>query len=417
MPYAQNICGTAATKAYLPKVLFILFEGLAETVIDSQVLLHARAMSEAGIAQFEIWTFAWNKSMYEQSHARRKAAEQRSLAPVRVLKGVRPGIPGSRKVNGILINKAIKRFKPDVDIIHARTNYTAACCSEAGLAVPFIWDCRGDALAEQKMVWQDRTSLIRELRLNSVRNTLRSAASGCAGAIFVSRTLAELVRSELLVNQVEVIPCGASSQHFFFDPELRVRLRHDLGLNDGHEVYIYSGGLAAYQCFEETLDLFMARYRNNPQARLIVLTPATNQARALIVSQGVPDGAVILRKAAIEEVNGYLNAADCAFMIRKDDPLNHSASPTKFAEYAMAGLPVVMTEAVRDAAAMAMQYGNMVAPRNDGKWMVPNVDRRALSKAYTDILAKEKHSESYRRLYHGVAYSRNSRCENLAEQI
>lgn len=238
---------------------------------------------------------------------------------------------------------------------------------------------------------------------------LRQAAAECSGAIFVSRILAELVRPMLRTNRVEIIPCGASRRLFFFDPILRSRTRAALGLTDDHEVYIYSGGLAAYQCFERTLDLFAARYRRNPEAHLLLLTPAIDQARSLVDDHGLPAEAVTLRKASIEEVNDFLNAADCAFMLREESPINASAAPTKFAEYALAGLPVIMTEAVRDAALLAHRHGNLVNPREDGAWSLPTGDRVTLSAAYAEVLSKEAQSESYRRLYNSVAEAGASR--------
>lgn len=41
-------------------------------------------------------------------------------------------------------------------------------------------------------------------------------------------------------------------------------------------------------------------------------------------------------------------AADLAVLIREDHPLNEVACPTKFAEYVMCGLPVLITEGLGD---------------------------------------------------------------------
>jgi hypothetical protein len=386
-----------------PHVLFVLFEGLADTVIDSQVLLHARALRDGGLADFTIWTFAWNDALYRRSMERLPAAMERAGCPIRVLRGLRPGLPGSRLINGALVRRAWRRFRPPADLVHARTDYVAACCAEARLPVPILWDCRGDALAELEAALGDRPAPLRALRLAMARRSRRRAAETCAGAICVSHPLAALVRPEMRTDRLEVIPCGASRRLFFFDPALRAERRAALGLGDGQEVYVYSGGLAAYQCFGQTLDLFAARLRRQPGAHLLLLTPAVDRARQEVAARALPEAAVTLRKAAIEEVNGFLNAADCAFMLRQDSPINAAAAPTKFAEYALAGLPVVMTEAVRDAAALARAHGILVPPAEDAAWTLPRHDRPAVAAALAEGLSKEAQIAAYRRLYAGLA--------------
>jgi len=43
-----------------------------------------------------------------------------------------------------------------------------------------------------------------------------------------------------------------------------------------------------------------------------------------------------------------LNMADYAFLLREDEPINNQASPTKFAEYALTGLRIIISENVGD---------------------------------------------------------------------
>jgi glycosyltransferase involved in cell wall biosynthesis len=50
------------------------------------------------------------------------------------------------------------------------------------------------------------------------------------------------------------------------------------------------------------------------------------------------------------EVNRFLNASDIALLLREDIPMNNVASPTKFAEYLMSGLPTIISKGVYDFA-------------------------------------------------------------------
>ncbi len=91
-------------------------------------------------------------------------------------------------------------------------------------------------------------------------------------------------------------------------------------------------------------------------------------------------GAPIIRSVEHDEVNAYLNAADAAFMLRHRNTTNCVASPTKFAEYCMAGLPVVMSDAVQGAFANATRFGNYVAEHDpDPLRRIAEIDRIAVA--------------------------------------
>ena len=47
----------------------------------------------------------------------------------------------------------------------------------------------------------------------------------------------------------------------------------ELGFEEADPVYIYSGSLSGYQCFDEMIAAFAETLRKHPNARLIVLTP------------------------------------------------------------------------------------------------------------------------------------------------
>jgi hypothetical protein len=50
--------------------IYLLVEGLAETLTDSQALLHVREMREYGIVDFEIWALAYSRKAFMHSLAR-----------------------------------------------------------------------------------------------------------------------------------------------------------------------------------------------------------------------------------------------------------------------------------------------------------------------------------------------------------
>ncbi len=391
-----------------PTVLFVFFEGLVDTVIDSQVLAHARAMADLGVAEFEIFAFAWNDAAYARSMKHRERAEALAGAPVRVIRGYRPGLPFSPWLNARLLAREVRRSSRAFTCVHARTDYSVlpAAPVAKSLGAALIWDCRGDSAAELSFRAGGGTGVsgsVNRLRRVLVERRAARAARLADRAIFVSRALKARMRPWWGGRPCEVIPGAASEDMFFFDPHLRDRVRRDLGLAGDRRIYVYAGGLAPYQEFPATVTLFGRIAANDPAAVFLVVTRDIEGARHHLGGCGN----VILRSAVLEEVNGYLNAADAAFMLRESVPTNTVAFPTKFAEYGLAGLAVVMTDAVTEAYAMAREIGNLVEVE-DAIAGLPRLDRAAVMRAYRERVTKRAQAPAYRRLY---APSRSRRNE------
>jgi hypothetical protein len=209
---------------------------------------------------------------------------------------------------------------------------------------------------------------------------LRIAGGTCSGALFVTAQLREAMAPYMIDQRSWVIPCLAPEGDFFFDTALRERVRRELGISQDETVYVYSGSLATYQCFEQTIAAFKVALTDGQNARLIVLTPEVERARR--VCADVPMPRIIVKSVQHADVNAYLNAADFGMLLRDSSPVNVVAFPTKFAEYAMAGLKVVMKASPPACVAMARQFGNDVTPGHAAApWSVEERVRCASSAA------------------------------------
>lgn len=386
------------------EILFIMFEGLPFTVIDSQVLMHVRHIQENTDYRFEIWSFAPSKALYKLSLSRIKHAENMSGATVQVFPALRPSVPFSHFFNAQKIkNLLMSRNKPFA-MIHARTDYTAACCSQISnlMNIPVIWDCRGAAMAEFLDHYKTNNFLDRGfafLKIRALNKARTLAASGAAGAIFVSRPLEELNRDVYPSKPREVIPCAAAGELFFFNKKIRSDYRKNLGVQDNQTLFIYSGSLAQYQCFDETLALFKKISLANPLARLLVLTTELACARESLKT-ALEDGTWQLVKADLTRVNAYLNAADVGIMLRRPIKTNQVASPTKFAEYVLSGLRVIMNDSVIDSVSIARSI-DAYLDESDAKYFIPDADskREAICTAARSQISRSCFTLRYKEFY------------------
>ena len=340
--------------------VFILLEGLPPTVIDSQVLAHVRLARERLNIDLAVVAVACSGAIFEASQARLERARKAAGGEVHLVRGVRPALPGSMVTNRFLLGRALDRLGA-FSFLHARTDYAAAVAGLWGRrrGLPTLWDCRGDSAAELQERFGSRASLLRRYRLRLSQAELRLAGQTSAAACFVTPQLRDLMEKYTIGQPSWVMPCLAPETEFFFDPELRARVRAELSIAPDEVAYIYSGALNAYQRFDETVATFRAALARGQKARLIVLTPEIGRAQQLCSDLRLDD--IIFRSVPHTEVNGYLNAADFGMLLRDSTPVNFVAFPTKFAEYAMSGLQVIMKASPPACVTVARELGNFVA--------------------------------------------------------
>jgi hypothetical protein len=348
--------------------------------------------------------------MHRKSQRRLEQARRLAGCEVRLFHGIRPGLPFSIWMNGLLLRFAMRRLEARPDLIHARDAYCVVVCALAKSdRTKLIWDCRGDGIAESaerlsRIKWLPQG--LKKLKQRSVQRIHARAAAACDGAIFVSRTLAETAGRDLGNKPSAIIPCAASEDMFFFDGDLRERTREELGYAPHNKVFVYSGSLAPHQCFSALVDQFRSILANDEDARLLVLTPEIEAAHRQ--TAGIDRRFVRILRAEFGKVNPYLNGADAAFMVRRPTLSNAVASPVKFAEYSLAGLPVIMTEAVKDAWRQSGELGNRASIEGTCVLLPPAFVREDVARQARLLLGKRRFIPLYEKLIQAVLGTRQA---------
>lgn len=146
-------------------------------------------------------------------------------------------------------------------------------------------------------------------------------------------------------------PCLSSSEKFYYSEKLRNSTRKELGFEDNHNVYVYSGGIVnSYHIPEAFLKIFERFSMQDDNARLLIIAKQkTKEMLAVIDGNDIIKDKVIIKEAVPnKDVVKYLNAADFGFLIRDNSIVNNVASPSKYAEYILCGLPTIISESLHD---------------------------------------------------------------------
>jgi hypothetical protein len=327
--------------------IFLLFDGLLATIIESQVLNHVVAMCKHGV-DMEIWVFTPCTSMHKPDSCLLQRVEKLGIT-LRLFKGVDPALPYSEAINALLLKRRLKNMALQPSFIHARTEYAASVAARLLPSYTFslLWDARGDTLSEARMKlggWPWWKRGVFPLKENAIKRRLRKAAASAHGAIFVSDALRQLQGPDLPLNRTLVLPCVADEHQFFFSDELRRDTRQRLGFTDHQPILIYVGSTAIWQCIHQTVDLIQQALHQYPACEAVIISPDQDSFNKLIAPALAHRIKIV--SAALNNINAYLNAADFGLLLREESPVNFVASPVKHAEYCLAGLKVVSTNAV-----------------------------------------------------------------------
>ncbi len=389
------------------KGLFLLFGGFSPTIIQSQVVTHIESMRRIGF-DIDVWVSAESREIYESSCAQADSLKKHCNVPIKVFKGVRANLPFSEVFNAALLLRMLHRDNVRPSFIHCRTEYAATV---AALIKPWkhfrlIWDSRGDRTSEYLLVRRDWSLLKRILCLHAywnIRCRLAAADRFADAAIFVSEPLRKLHARSVAERSTEIIPCVAESAYFHFSPEVRSSVRDELHFAPSDKVLLYSGSTAPWQCLSESIALIEHLIRTDPSVKALILTPHVDKVQQYL--RHIPKERVVLRSVAMREVNRYLNAVDYGILLRRKNAINHVAFPVKFAEFCLAGLPVIMTDAVSPIFAVSQRLQNSIPYDFDMPFRLPcplpDESRKRIAKDAKQEVSRDSVLEKYKRIYSG----------------
>lgn len=378
--------------------LFILHEGVGSTIFNSQILEHVKMFQEFEILTFETFKHSWNTSKKNL-----KLIRESNNVEIKLHKGVNIYLPFAIIINSILLLRLLLRRKGEFDFIHARADYTTFLCIllKPFHNLPVIWDCRGDTVAELSdtvsrknilfkiihfIYWSPLYNLI--LKINSSKNDY---------SIFVSKELQKKFYDKKINSSV--IPCLVSANLFYFDESLRVKTRKQFNYEENEKIFLYSGSMVGYQAIEENIKIFKEILNKDSKNRILIATSQINTAKKLFNEFSSNQLRII--NMPFSQMNSIYNMVDFSILIRKNHPLNLVASPTKFGEYCMTGLPVIMNDSVQQSYEIGQKLNNLVNLENVKQ--VSNKIRGGIAEKAKDFFAREILITKYIHIYEAVS--------------
>ncbi len=330
----------------MTRALYLCYFGLREPLVQTQVLPYLRELVRGGVAMSlltfereldEAWMAEWRERL------RSEGIEWQMLRYHK-----RPTLPATLFdiAAGAWRAARIAR-RTGVDLFHARSHVGAAIGALAKKMsnARLLFDVRG-FLPEEYVDsgnWPRDGFLYRLTK--RVERWLFASADG-----FV--VLTERARETLFPNgaggrPVEVIPCCVSAKRLAPRDD-RDAVRAELNATN-RVIFVYVGALGGYYLMRETAELLAVARQRDPRAFALILTHgATAPMIAELERAGFNASDYRVMRAHHADVPRYLSAADVALSIIRPSYARIASSPTKFAEYLAAGLPVLCTAGIGD---------------------------------------------------------------------
>lgn len=388
----------------MKKILFVLHEGIGNTIFNSQVLEHCIDLSNKGM-DIEILSYNVEQKLRRISYNNYcNICKQYPNVRIMLHDGINSYYPLSRLLNFVLLFWEFVKRKEEY-IIHARSNYSAFVSLGLKLfkKTKIVWDCRGDSVSELEDALSRKSFFFKLygylVWLPLERIQIYFLARYADAAIFVSDSLYSLYQKKIRTSHVKIIPCVVSERKFYYSDMLRNQMREQYSITKNDNVFIYSGSMVAYQSLHFQRDLFM-RLSQNENNYIFYITSEVEKANQEWTN--FKGKRFFILHVPFDMMNNYLNMADFAILLRDDKLLNRVASPTKFGEYCLTGLKVIMNNVVNQAWRYSLCIGNNISYETINYTRSTSIERKKIVDKAMKFYSRGYLSEKYIDLYESL---------------
>ena len=313
---------------------------------------------------------------------------------------VLPMVPRARywRMNLGWVSMVCRRFKPTGIIGRGIfATHMALEMRERKMIAKVCMDGRGAYAAE----WEEYRVVDDEKLIEQCRPLEADALHRSDIRIAVSRALVQHweARYGFSDSSYVVIPCTLGTDNI--DPVYpdQDEVRIELGWSTSDTIMVYAGSTVGWQSLELVEKQLVPLLASDPTLKLLFLCEESPETLSLM--KKFPQQ-VERRWLRHEQVRRSLMACDIGILLREDSLTNRVASPTKFAEYISAGLPVLISPYLGDLSDLVMEHHLGLVVAVDGS--VPHIncpdkkERERLIRVAREQFTKQGHHASYIRV-------------------
>lgn len=339
------------------KVLYLSYDGMTDSLGQSQVLPYLFGLAEKGMC---IHLISFEKKKYIKDIPTIKALCEDN------------GViwhPQSYTKNPPLFStiKDLRRMKKvalnlhesfGFDIVHCRSYISAIVGRflQKKKALKFIFDMRG-FWADERVeggIWNNKNLIYRKAYQYFKNKELEffSHADAIISLTFNGKNEIESWKTLKYPLRIEVIPCCVDLEHF--DPKkIEVtaikEVKNQLGIEKDDFVLGYVGSIGTWYMLPEMLDFYVHLRKQKEKSKFLFLSrePKENILQKA-KEKGIPENEIIVIGTTHNEVPLYISVFDYSIFFIRPTFSKKASSPTKQGELMAMGIPIVCNSGVGD---------------------------------------------------------------------
>lgn len=341
-------------------ILFITWDGPQVSYLESLFVPIFRRLQDRGDAHFHVLQFTWGDAANIE---RSRGACERAGISYRAVRIRRwPKMLGAliTAVEGAgHVRSAMGRHAIDVVMPRSTLPGLAALLAVRRQNCPIVFDADGLPLDERvDFAGQSPSSLAHRLQRDIEGQVVHRAAIVLTRTAGAAQILQARAGAGIDSGKFHVVSNGRDAVQFYpHDARERWVMRERLGIPQAAPLLAYAGSLGSQYCVEEMLQVFERVRGRCPDARLLVLSGATEVLQHALSRSPVPLASVIVHSVPPDAVPAHLACADLGLALRRRSFSMQAVAPIKLGEYLLCGLPVLATAGVGDAHVLSTDTG------------------------------------------------------------
>lgn len=341
----------------MPEVLYISYDGMTDTLGQSQVLPYLVGLSKKGF-RFTLISFEKKKNFSIRKNEVETICSCSNIRWIPLSYTKNPPVISTLLDYRKMIRKAGQLHKiHNFKIVHCRS-YIAAL---AGLhlkkkhGIKFIFDMRGFWADERVdgLLWNLKNpvyKIIYRFFKRKEREFLSLSDKVISLTHVAKKDLLQWNIENLDAGKIKVIPCTADFRLFrLITPESKVLARQSLGFSPSDFVISYIGSVGTWYLLDEMVYFFKLLTNNHPHARFLFLTPdAPEKIEKTFSKYDIDLNNVVIKYVERKSLTSFAHASDLNIFFIKPSYSKIASSPTKLGEMLSMGIPVLCNNNIGD---------------------------------------------------------------------
>ena len=400
----------------MAKSLFITYDGLTDTLGQSQILPYLTGLANQG-HEISILSCEKKEKYYKNKSIIEDICSTHHITWTPLFFHTWPPIISKYYDLFQLTAKAFSLYKKEqFDIIHCRSYLSAdiGMKLKKRFGVKYLFDMRGFWVDERVDggLWDMNSFLYRYAYKKWKRKEAEMIRQADHIISLTKAGKKEIQQWTSYTNTpITVIPCSADMDLFTLTSiKQKEDARKILQINDGTFVLSYLGSLGTWYLLDEMLLLYKELKRTFKQTKFLVLSPDNEQKVFSKAEEiGLKKDDFIFRFAQRKEVPQLMKASDVSVSFIKPAYSKIASSPTKLGELLAMGIPVICNDIGDVASIIEKSNGGIiikdfspVSIQGAAEYALtlikgePCISRETIEKYYSLSLAITQYNEVYK---------------------